>query len=51
MARIKDYRSHIPLKHRRKLGQIRTTKRPGDLEIIRDPQTGEDKLYRYGEVA
>ena len=49
MAKPKDYRSHIALRHRRPLGKIRTTKRPGDLEIVFDAKTGEYVPYRHAE--
>lgn len=50
MARIRDYRAVLRAIGRKPVPQnIRTSRKPGDVEIVRDHQTGEHVLHRYDE--
>jgi hypothetical protein len=52
MSRTRDYRSYLRSVGRKPIPKnIRTKREPGHLEIIVDPQTGEERLYRFGEAA
>ena len=50
--RNSDYRRYLKSVGRKPIPKnIRTHRRPGDVEIVRDHQTGEHVLVRYGEAA
>ena len=52
MAARQSYKSYLRSIGRRPIdaASLRTTKQPGDLELVYDPRVGDYVPYRHGDV-